>query len=163
VKTITELSDLVGNQELTDEYFSNRYKEVDWEPSLNTLENCIIHNMQDYYRLLSDSQLRDFHDQGYYAPDMLNMFPKGVIVPTIASNGFIELKTINGIFQYRHMCRANVIVPIKKKDEVYLIFPYLIAFSVAVEYLLPDIASNIIKVAPIYDIIVTPNHLLEDF
>ncbi len=69
----------------------------------------------------------------------------------------IELNTVKGLMRYQ--CRPDVTIPLKRKDEVYLIFPYCM---VANEIIEPNKLTNKIQVFPLWDILIVPNFLLDE-
>jgi len=156
MRKINELSDLIDNEELTLKYLgsSNTIKISEkFNYEYSTAKSCILNNTE----LELSKQTFDIVNwfrENYILKSFLDIIPYGVLVPIDKVSGSIELNTIKGLMSYNYNCTTNTIIPIKKENEIYLIFPYGMIVNKIVE-------PNKIQVYPVWDILVVPNLLLD--
>lgn len=157
---INELSDLIGNPELTEQYFRN-YPDLKKKYGLPAVEACIMENLQDISaQSFTPPVMREWQDRGYTIETLTDIFPKGVIVPTSTAVGSIIIHTNDKqTYQHQFHCARHKAVPLKRKDEVYIIFPYTITGNTSVDH--SSFMEDFLFV-PIWDVIAVPDYLLSD-
>lgn len=161
MRELTELTDLIGNEELTTKYLVNeRITKIREKFNFDypAAEACIIDNTElELSKQTSDTI--DWFREHYTLQSLLDIFPNGVLVPIEKQSGMIELNTVKGLMRYQYQCRPDVAVPLKKEDEVYLIFPYCMTANKVIN---EGDSNDTVKTYPIWDILVVPNFLLDE-
>lgn len=156
---IYELSDLIGNAELTEKYFRS-YPELKEKYSLPSVEACILENLQHNTNMFSPPVMQEWQERGYAIETLLDILPKGVIIPTGSSQGSVVIHTNNDhTFQHSFHCARHKAVPLKKPDEVYLIFPLTILGDIVLDN---SALMDRYLFIPVWDVIAVPNYLLSD-
>ena len=159
MKEILELSDLIDNEDLIKKYFvTDEIEKIYSQPLLNMTyaQACWLKNLNEHCQPLPLNDLNIYRDYENLVGQMWKLFPIGIIIPTIHRKGQKRSKARDHLITVTYECTVEPSIPLKKKDEIYLIFP----FVVIIESLTSKQKQRRLK--PVWGIQVIKNYLLDD-